>query len=178
MRPSSGSRGASPYTVDDHLKAVFRKTDAEVRDPWREQPYVLMEFDADGDGLWPRSYTATLLLVEHDNGDPREGFDALYAAFGDRIRSAVVTAAQAAGTAVTGPVVAGAIGALAGAVFDALNDTVRSGLADGSFTPIPLTLQVDDPRHFASHPSVNSPLTLRVEQYGGVYEMVYDWHLT
>lgn len=134
--------------------------------------------DADGDGLWPRSYTTTLLLVEHDNGDLREGFDALYAAFGDRIRSAVVTAAQAAGTAVTGPVVAAAIGALAGAVFDALNDMVRSGLADESFTPIPLTLQVDDPGHFARHPSVNSPLTLRVEQYGGVCEIVYDWHLT
>ncbi|KOG36272.1 MULTISPECIES: hypothetical protein [Streptomyces] len=32
------------------------------------------------------------------------------------------------------------------------HDTVRSGLAGEPFTPIPRTLQVDDPGHFARHP--------------------------
>ncbi|MGW6908388.1 hypothetical protein [Streptomyces sp. NPDC054940] len=82
------------------------------------------------------------------------------------------------GRYITRPVIAAAIGDLAGSAFDALNNKVRSGLADESFTPIPITIVVDDPEHFARHPQVGRQLTQRVEQFGGVYEVLYEWHVS
>ncbi|MFF0434115.1 hypothetical protein ACFYU9_18030 [Streptomyces sp. NPDC004327] len=149
----------------------------DVRDPWRDRPHVLMEFDIDRPGPWPRSYTTTLLVIEHDDGDLRSGFDTLYGAFGGQIRDAVVKAATTAGAVITGAAVAGAIGALAGAAFDAVNEKIRSGLADESFTPIPITVGVDGPERFAGHPAMERPLTQKVEQFGGSYEILYDWHV-
>ncbi|MER5208887.1 hypothetical protein ABT041_38285, partial [Streptomyces sp. NPDC002825] len=150
----------------------------EVRDPWRDRPHVLMEFDIDRPGPWPRSYTTTLLVIEHDDGDLRNGFDTLYGAFGTQIRDAVVKAVSTTGAVIAGPLVAGAIGALAGDVFDAVNEKIRSGLADESFTPIPLTLHVDGPEQFARHASVERQLAQKVEQFGGSYEVLYDWHVS
>ncbi|MEU1867851.1 hypothetical protein [Streptomyces gardneri] len=89
-----------------------------------------------------------------------------------------MSAVESAGRVITGALISSAIGALAGAVFDAFNETVRSGLADESFTPIPLTLTVNDPDHFARHPFVGTQLIQRVEQFGGVYEILYDWNVT
>ncbi|MFD0153009.1 hypothetical protein ACFVID_26935 [Streptomyces sp. NPDC127132] len=161
-----------------HGAEIGDVSDDDVRDRWRDHPHVLMEFDLDEDGPWPRSYTTTLVLIESDNGDLRDGFDALYAAFGKEIRSAIVSAVESAGRVITGALISSAIGALAGAVFDAVNERIRSGLADESFTPIPLTLTVNDPDHFARHPLVGTQLTQRVEQFGGVYEILYDWNVT
>ncbi|SDO91641.1 hypothetical protein SAMN04487981_114197 [Streptomyces sp. cf386] len=149
-----------------------------MRDPWRDSPHVLMEFALDRPGHWPRSYTTTLLVIEHDNGDLKGEFGSLYDAFGKAIRTSVVAAATAAGASLTGPVIAAAIGDLAGSAFDALNNKVRSGLTDESFTPIPITIVVDDPEHFARHPQVGRQLTQRVEQFGGVYEVLYEWHVS
>ena len=43
-----------------------------VRDPWRQQPYVLMDFDLHRPSDWPRSFVVTLLIVELDDQDLAE----------------------------------------------------------------------------------------------------------
>ncbi|MGP4111392.1 hypothetical protein ACTWP5_10800 [Streptomyces sp. 4N509B] len=149
----------------------------EVRDPWSTRPHVLMEFDIGRPGSWPRSYTTTLLLIEHDNGDLKGAWGTLYEVFTNALKAAAGEAAKAGGTAAGGPVLGAAIESVAKDTFDVLNNEVREGLLDETFTPIPITINVDDPEHFARHPAVGPELVQRVEQFGGVYDVEYDWHV-
>ncbi|MFE2754870.1 glycine zipper domain-containing protein [Actinosynnema sp. NPDC059335] len=163
-------------------------SDDRVRDGWRTSPHVLLDFDLRRNGDWPRSFTATLLIVEEDAGDVDESFTKLGSVVVDEVRSAAVSAAQKAagalvgavvGSAVpgVGTVVGAAVGALAGAVFDAIVDEIKAGLANDVFTPIPLTLTVPDPRLIRQHRDIGEVRTLTVRENGAHYEIDYDWHL-
>jgi hypothetical protein len=159
----------------------------ELRDQWRDNPFVLLEFDLRKPGDWPRTYSATLLIVEHDNGDLAEEFDKLNSEVGQTIKVAVqtvaATAAGAAVGAVVGSVIPGigtavgvAVGALAGVAYNALRDQISSGLADEIFAPIPITIEITKPWLAAVQTGANVKLAQKVVEHGAHYDIFYDWH--
>lgn len=165
-----------------------------VRNAWRSNPHVLLEFNLQRPGDWPRTYTATLLLVEGDNASAREDFDKLHEEVGATVKTAVVTAAvgasAAAGAAIgaavgsvipgLGTVVGaavGTLGALSAAAYDAIVDGIRDGLANEVFTPRALTLTVADPARLAQQAETGRERTERFDEHGAVYDLVYDWQV-
>jgi hypothetical protein len=160
----------------------------EVRGRWRNDPHVLVEFDLRKPVDWPRSYTITLLVVEHDNGNLTDDFDRLNSEIGGTVRDAVVRAASAAAGALTGAAVGSvipglgtavglAIGALAGAAFDEVVVEIRAGLADEIFTPIPITLRISKPWLAARQQGVGVELSQKIREHGADYDLLYDWHI-
>jgi len=172
-------------------KPIGDVSEDAVRDPWKTNPYVLMEFDLLRPGDWPRSYTTTLLIVEEDNEDLEKSFEEANGQVGDIVRDAVVKAADAgaraaagaAAGALAGSVIPGignavgaAVGAIAAAVYDEVIDKIKKGLANEVFTPHSLVVTVNDPAEMPSHPVIGRECRERIEQYGAVYELLYDWH--
>jgi hypothetical protein len=128
----------------------------EVRDCWRNNPFIFIGFDLRRPGDWPRTYTVTLLIVEHDNGDLAHDFDQLLARVGGKIREAIVNAAAVASAALAGAAIGSAIpgigttvgaavGALTSIAYDELIPAIQAGLADDIFKPIPITLTIAKP---------------------------------
>ncbi|KRA35802.1 hypothetical protein ASD68_05320 [Rhodanobacter sp. Root627] len=154
-----------------------------VRGPWRLNPYVLLEFDLHRTGDWPRSYTATLLIVEKDNQDLANSFSELYEKIGGKIKEAVVSEATTVGAMVgtaiypgIGTAVGAAIGALAGFGYDAIMPLIREGLGNDVFTPKSITLDIPGPRLIQNLPDVDQPKVVRIEELGAKYDIHYDWH--
>jgi hypothetical protein len=160
-------------------------TDDAVRGPWAETPFVLVDWDLANTGTdYPRTFTATLLIVEHDNGDLAVAFDKLVDQVGGKLRESVVDAASKGGAAAVGAVVGSsipgigtavgdAVGALAGDGFDIVVDAIRNGLRDDVFTPVALTLEVKEPGSFDG---LETEQVVHIRQFGAHYEMGYDWH--
>lgn len=159
-----------------------------VRGPWQQNPYVLIDFDLQQQGDFPRTYTVTLFFVEEDHGDLAEDFRKLDEEFGPQIEAAVQAAAASAaasavgaavGSAVPGlgTVVGFAVGALAGAAWDGLVELINDALGDEIFTPIPLTLIVPDRASIASQAGVGTQQSLRFQEHGADYELFYDWNV-
>lgn len=166
-------------------------SDNRVRGPWAKNPHVLLDFDLQRPGDYPRTYTTTLFIVEENAGKLGKDFDELRAKAGGKIREAVqkvaitaatTTAGAALGTAIPipgiGTAVGAAVGALAGVAFDALSNALSAALNDEIFPPIPLTLTVPDPALVASQGGVGVTQTQTVIKEGGAhYEIDYDWHV-
>jgi hypothetical protein len=161
----------------------------EVRNLWRDNPHVLLDFDLLRPGDWPRTYTCTLLIVEEDNESLAESFDQLHSAVGQTVRAAVVTAVStatgaAAGAAVgsiipgIGTAVGAAIGAISAAVYDTAIQEIKEGLGNEVFQPRSLTLTVTDPAMIGPHPDIDHEKKERIEEHGAIYELIYDWHAT
>lgn len=179
-----------PAAEEIRAQPVGDVSDDSVRNAWRNDPYVLLDFDLSRPGDWPRTYTATLLLVESDNESTGRSFDELYDKVGEVIRGAVVSAAIGATTAIgaaigsvvpgVGTAVGAAVGALAGAASAAYGEivaAVRSGLGNEIFTPRSMVLAVPDPALIRQQPEVGRERTERIEESGAVYDLVYDWHV-
>ncbi|MFE1258886.1 hypothetical protein, partial [Streptomyces fungicidicus] len=162
-------------------------SDDAVRGPWKTQPHVLMEFDLRQPGDFPRTYTVTLFIVEHDNGDLQKAFEELEQRVGPQIKAAAVAAAVAAGTAVgaavgsavpgIGTAVGAAVGALAGLAYDGVVKAIDDGLADDVFTPIPVTLTVGNLSLLGQQPGVGTEQSLKVREHGADYDVIYDWNV-
>jgi hypothetical protein len=159
----------------------------EVRDPWAKNPHVLVDFDLLRPGDWPRTYTCTLLIVEHDNEDVREGFEKFNEEIGGLIRTAVVTTvgvgAGAAAGAAAGSVIPGignavgaAVGAIGSAVYDSVIKGIKEGFANEIFRPRSLTVTVDDPAVIGQQPEIEHERSEQINEHGANYVIVYDWH--
>jgi hypothetical protein len=153
----------------------------EVRDPWAQQPFVLMEFDFTRKPE-PRTYMVVLLIVEHDNQDLAEVFEKLKKAVGDKAREKIVEEAVSLGVTIgsavnpgVGTVVGAAVGGLVGLAWDELIPAIGAGLANEVFTPRVLSLQV--PNDGSIHPDLDRPLSLRIREDSARYELFYDWHV-
>jgi hypothetical protein len=161
-----------------------------VRGPWKNNPYVLIDFDLRRLSSWPRTFTVTLLIVEEDNQNLAETFAKLRAEVGNEVKQAAVNAASAAAGALVGgavgsgvipgigTAVGAAVGAIAGATYDLIVGEIAEGLGNEVFAPLTLVLEVDDPNRIREHSQIGTPLTLDVQQYGAHYTIVYDWNLT
>ncbi|GAB3002682.1 hypothetical protein LWP59_12625 [Amycolatopsis acidiphila] len=163
-------------------------SDDRVRDGWRENPHVLLEFDLRRQSDWPRTFTTTLMLIEEDSGDVKESFDKLEAAVGKEVKLAAVTAAGVAGGALAGAAlgsvvpgigtaVGAAVGAIAVGVYDDVVKAIKEGLDNEAFTPVPLTLTVADPAAITRQPGIGTPQKVQIQEHGARYEVEYDWHL-
>ena len=158
-----------------------------VRDSWRDTPHVLVEFDLRRPGDWPRSYTTTLLLIEHDDGELADGFHRLESEVGEEIKVAAVAAASAAAGAAAGAAigsvipgigtaVGAAVGALAGVAYDEIISAIDEGLSDDVFTPIPITLTAQSAAQLQLV-GADADQVVPVREHGAFYEISYDWHL-
>ncbi|MFB6837188.1 peptidoglycan-binding protein [Streptomyces sp. NPDC056361] len=163
-------------------------SDNAIRGAWKIHPHVLMDFDLQRPGDFPRTYTVTLFFVEQDHGDLAEDFQKLQDEFGSKIEKAVQTAAAAAAAQAVGAAIGSAVpgigtlvgftvGALVGAAWDALVDLIREGLEDDIFTPVPIILTVPDRASIAGQVGVGSQQSLRIKEHGGDYELFYDWNV-
>ena len=163
-------------------------SDNTVRDGWRANPHVLLEFDLHGSASWPRTFTTTLLIVEEDNGNLEEAFTKLEAEVGKEIKAAVITAAAttsgvlvgaALGSVIpgVGTVVGAAVGAIAGLAYDTVISEIKSGLGNEAFTPVSLAVAVPDPAAVRNHPDIGTPRTIQIAQFGAKYDIEYDWNL-
>lgn len=162
-------------------------SDDSVRGPWRDRPYILIDFDLRQAGDFPRTYTVTLFIVEHDNGDLAKAFEELHEQVGDEIKAAVVTAAVEAGTAIgasvgsavpgIGTLVGAAAGALAGLAYNGVVTAIDQGLSDDVFLPIPITLTVENPSLVGKQLGVGVEQSLKVRQHGCDYDIFYDWNV-
>jgi hypothetical protein len=160
----------------------------EVCDPWRQNPYSLVEFDLRRPSSWPRSFSVTLLIVEEDNGDLGEAFDELQSQVGGAIKQAAIGAASAAAGAAVGAAigsvipgigtaVGAAVGALAALAYDDIIGAISEGLANDVFTPRTLNIEVADPSQLAHHPDIDKVQFLSVKEHGADYVIEYEWHL-
>ncbi|WP_223693994.1 LGFP repeat-containing protein [Leifsonia poae] len=151
-------------------------------------PFVLLDFDLTGPAAWPRTFTATLLLVEVDNEDIAKVFNELESKVGSTVKNAAIQAASTAAGALAGAAIGSivpgvgtaigaAVGALAGAAYDTIIAAVRSGLANDVFTPIPLTVTVNSPDDLITPNGFTNQRELPVEQLGARYVIFYDWWL-
>ncbi|WP_129842234.1 hypothetical protein [Streptomyces sp. RFCAC02] len=160
-------------------------SDNSVRGPWATNPHVLAEFDLRKPGDFPRTYTVTLLFVEHDNGNVAEAFRQLESQVGDKVKQQVITVASAAAAGAVagapipgiGPVVGAAVGALVAVAFDGIVTAIDQGLSDDVFQPIPVTLTVPGPAELMTHPDVGVQKSLKIAQHGGDWDLFYDWHV-
>ncbi|MFB7621074.1 hypothetical protein, partial [Kitasatospora sp. NPDC056181] len=159
----------------------------DIRGPWRNEPHVLIDFNLQQAGDFPRTYTITLFIVEHDNGDLERAFNELHQQVGNEIKAAVVAAAVEAGASVgasvgsaipgIGTLVGAAAGALAAVAYNELVSLIDEGLGDDVFLPIPITLTVENPSLVGEQPGVGIEQALKVQQHECDYDIFYDWHV-
>ncbi|GAD85269.1 hypothetical protein FEK33_12530 [Nocardia asteroides NBRC 15531] len=138
------------------------------------------------EGGFPKSFFATLVLSEADNGGLSKFIDDLL----DKIRSKIATEiAKATGGAIGGAVggaLGGAIGGIAGAIIGAAVgyalgkavDALRDAWEDDFFAPVTVSVALnshDDRWPGGQTDSPQGRITWR--GHGGKYELVYDWRL-
>ncbi|MVA74639.1 hypothetical protein GC722_01095 [Auraticoccus sp. F435] len=171
-----------------HSGTVGDVSEDRVRNPWKQNPHVLLDFDLRRPSDWPRSMAVTLLLVEEDNQKIGETFSKLHSEVGGVVRQAAVKAASTAAGALAGAAigsvipgigtaVGAAVGGIAGATYDVVIEAISEGLKNEAFTPITLTILVQDPAELGRHPKIGVPQFVQVGEHGARYTIEYDWHL-
>ncbi|MBK8904393.1 MAG: VCBS repeat-containing protein [Anaerolineaceae bacterium] len=177
-----------PYTEPIEAGQIGDVSSDDVRGPWENNPYILIEFDLRRPSSWPRSFTVTLLIVEEDNENLAESIAKLRGEVGDEVKKAAVIASSAAAGALVGAkagsvipgigtVVGTAVGAMAGAAYDFII-AAAALLGNEVFTPVTLVLEVGDPERIREHSYIGRPLSYDVQEHGAHYGIGYDWHLT
>lgn len=153
-----------------------------VRGRWADSPQVLIDFDLQHGGSFPRWYVVQLLVVEHDN----EGVAGVFGEVKDKLKSkieSVVSSAVSSTVSVgTGALIGGLAGAAAGAIVGlgvgAAIAEISEGLANEVFTPRMIRtglsgtlIEGDDP------PGFGVPDWIEIREHGALYRIAYDWHL-
>jgi hypothetical protein len=161
----------------------------DLRAAWRVNPHVLLDFNLRRQAEWPRTFAATLLIVEEDDGDVGTDFAKAEAEVDKQIKDELNEAAESAVSAalsaigagalapILGPILGKALGGLAGDAFDSIFGAIVTGLNDDVFTPRVLTLEVADPAAIRQHPDIDKPQELAVAEHGARYKFEWDWHL-
>jgi hypothetical protein len=153
-----------------------------VRGPWGSGPFVLLEFNLDAPGLYPKTFMATILAVEHDNDDLHELFIQLKDLVGEEVKNEVKKGAVAAGTAGGnailpgwGAILGAAASALVIAAWDEMINAIDDGLANDVFHPRIEFIKFDQDLH---HPNVlDRRRTMKFWENGADYTLEYDWHI-
>jgi len=186
MDSSTAHFGPDGKLTVDQIPApvVGDVTNDRIRGFWSVNPFVLIEFDLDREGPFPRSYVVTLLIVEKDNSSLSDSFNTVKAGVGNVVREAVVTAATSSGAAIgtiilpgIGTAVGAAAGFLAGMAWDGVMSAIADGLANDVFTPRVLSLMLFGPVSHLLPDEIDQPQFLSIQEHGANYDIQYDWHV-
>ncbi|WP_229074394.1 hypothetical protein [Actinoplanes sp. DH11] len=180
--------GGKPVARTMNTPLIGDVSENAVRDPWRRNPHVLMNFDLRRPADWPRTFAVTLLLVEKDNGDLASSFKDLNEKVGKAVRGAVENAAKSAageivgatiGTLIpgVGNVLGAAVGALAGKAFEEIVAAIDKGLQNDPFTPQTIEITIPDPEQVRQHAGIGRPQAHVIKEMGAHYTIEYDWFL-
>jgi len=159
-----------------------------------KNPKTIARFPYGGSNhIWPRSYPATLLLVEKDEGqvgrlvgqlvnkideEVTASISALAGTVATSAATAILTAAgagAAAGSVVplVGSAVVGAVAAGIGATIAGIN----KARADDCFPPERAVLELDRaPQESGLIPGAKD--TKMFSAFGGIYKVTYSWHIS
>lgn len=140
-------------------------------------PRVVTTFDVTAGTAWPKTYFASLVLAEQDNG----GFPAFLDEMVEGLRSEIwkaLTAAIGGALGVTGGPIGVALGSVLGWAVGELAQMFKDWWEDDVFPPA--TVACTHGGLDARWPggATDSPEgTLRFKGHGGTYEVRYDWRL-
>jgi len=194
MDSSTAHRTAEGTLVVDKIEGpvVGDVADGAVTGPWATDPFVLLEFDVDRDPSdpelirsYPRTYVATLLVVEEDNAGINDTFkelkDKVKDAATDAIKSAAASSLGEAGASGVGPLVGAAVGAfagyLAGLALDQLFAAIGEGLDNEVLSPKSLKFTLPHPIGNLMPDDVDRPDWFEIRERGAYYRILYDWHI-
>ena len=155
----------------------FDEDDSPVKDfpsPWR-----IMEFDLTqvvGDVIWPRHYLATMILIEHDNGDLSELEQKIFDKAKEQAQK-YVKEGVAAGTAELGPILSWLASEIAAWIVGEIFEWFRSAWEDELFPPISLEATIPFPGCRFNHKNHSDPLYLTWKGYGGEYQVTCDFRV-
>ena len=160
-----------------------------VSRPWRDTPYVLIEFDLSRPSDWPRSFVVTLFVVEEDNQKIAETFAKLHSEVGGALKEAAVRAVSAGAGALVGAAIGSAfpgagsaigagMGALAGLAYDEIISVIADTLKNEIFTPRPLVLETANPARLKQLPESGEARVIEITEHGARYTIEYDWNIT
>jgi len=129
----------------------------------------------EGGNHYPKSYFATVVLSEVDNG----GFPSFLNQLTGYIRNEVKTAIQQGLSPEIGPELAAIVAEAVAWVLNALFNLLASIWGDDQFAPAQLRCNISNPdNNFQSGTATSSERWIRYKGHGGQYLVKYDWHLT
>ncbi|KHD75011.1 hypothetical protein MB27_25705 [Actinoplanes utahensis] len=180
--------GGKPVAWTMTTPPIGDVSENSVRDPWRTNPHVLVNFDLRRPADWPRTFTVTLLIVEQDNKDLAKSFNGLHDQVGKTIKDAVEAAATSGAAAIAGATIGtvipgvgtllgAVVGELAGSVFDDIIAEIDKGLKNDVLAPRTIEITIPDPDQVRQHASIGRPQTLDVKEQEAHYSIEYDWFL-
>jgi hypothetical protein len=127
---------------------------------------------------FPRSYFATLVIAEKNDGDFADFLQKLWDMVKDKVKAAILAAIGGIlGTDIC-PIIGTAIGAAVGWVLGEIFDLIKSIFGDWVFAPF--TVAVSVPSLNARWPggATNSAQgMIQYDGYGGTYQLTFDWAL-
>ena len=140
-------------------------------------PKQFAAFDLTEGTDFPKSYFATLVLFEVDNGAMHEVLHKLLMWVKEKVTTALSTAIGSAIGGIGGPIGA-LIGAAVGAAVGLIVDFIKDIWEDDPFKPGTLRIDIPSYAHRFENDAMDSPEGRIIFQgHGGEYELTFDWRL-
>lgn len=141
-------------------------------------PKVFAEFDLRPGDKWPKTYFATLVLAEKDNGGLPDFINTLFEKVKSEVISAIATAIGAGIGELGGPIGA-AIGAAVGFILGELFKLFKEAWEDDIFKPFTVKMKVQSPGDLWNGNKTESGLGwINWKGHGGEYKLWFDWHIS
>ena len=175
---SIAANGDTQVIAPWEVYAHFDDGDVKVFDP----PRVFHTFTPSPVG-YPHELGLGLVLVEKDNGGMADAIKAIAKLAGEKLKAVLArppaTRPQpglVGGVAL--PLLKWALSVAGPVIADEVKRRIMAAYNDDVFTPAHVTLLVPGPNmRFSGSPS-SARNTLRFRDHDGIYELVYDWHVT
>ncbi|MEM2140885.1 hypothetical protein [Nitrososphaera sp.] len=142
---------------------------------------VIYELDLNQtDGIWPKTFIATLVLVEVDSGGYTEFLnkmaDKLEPYVKQKVKEAAMVGGQGVSPGVGGLIIGYIAGEIGAYIVDKIFNEMRDWWNDDLFTPSTLTVQVPGPGALFEGGTYDSPdFYWDTWGHGGEYEYWVDW---
>ena len=142
-------------------------------------PKVFAQFDLRQGDKWPKTYFATLVLAEEDNGAFPDFVSKLYEQAKELAQKEVKKAVEASTTTELGPILAKALAELAAWVVGKLFDGIKEAWEDDVFEPFTVKMKVQSPGDLWNGNKTESGLGwIDWKGHGGEYKLWFDWHIS
>ena len=172
----------------------FGKIDLDREEGWDDEtwsewgsPHHLISIPINLDNEWPKSFLATCILVEVDNGWYTDYLDNLLEKLIPVVKQKVNEKMQELGIAVGTYLGSAALGMIVGSIaakitayiLDKLFEWMKSWWGDDLFVPVPFSITIPDPHALFGSGTLDSQDShYRIQGHGGEYEFWLDWTLS